>query len=429
MAPVAWASSIGLTVAAAQSWEAFVPPPHHAELGATLTNSAPGVRGGPTLAQSWTATLLQKSPMGDGHGKMFYDVARQRWRMKYCTAQTIFHPDGKMCLDELSNNAAVGSNKMNMSVGQGDDAICKVFPYPYYDILMSPVLANATLTGEKKTVDGVTCEVWHASASYPGSTMTISSCIASDGVPREHNVSTGMAYKAAATQNYVFSQVILGKPDDALFEPYEVCVKDYPKPACANSTVEKFDVYRTRSAKEPNSLSNRNVGDALGDMAFFCGLGGMDETQVITRWAVEASTAWGQYAYCLYSQGKNICMGNTGKQIGRQSAEGLGEGPVQGQCSPNNDTGSWFSFPEEGQCAPGAKVGDDGCTWRATPLRTVSAACVLHGRGLQQACEQERGHAPLLRSAAIFEAALASADPAKGGCPDVEDYGLNSLVV
>eukprot|EP00929_Paragymnodinium_shiwhaense_P059797 TRINITY_DN29923_c0_g1_i1.p1 TRINITY_DN29923_c0_g1~~TRINITY_DN29923_c0_g1_i1.p1 ORF type:complete len:457 (+),score=66.32 TRINITY_DN29923_c0_g1_i1:92-1372(+) len=426
MAPGMFASTLALTFAAAEALDPLIMLPLGVNMPLGSFLSTP-VDGGPALAQSWSADVIQKNHLGDAHGNIFYDVARRRWRMRFCMSQTIFYPDGEACFDQLMKD--IPGNKFNLSVGTGDDQICKEIPGAYYDVLQAPALANARLTGEKKVVDGVPCDVWFGSLNVPGKSFNVSSCVAADGVPREHNISSGLAYKAAASQVWVLSNVSLGEPAEGSFAPFQVCSNDYPKPPCASSEIAEIDVYRTRSKAEPNVLSNRNVGDALGDMGFFCGAGGMDETQVVTRWEVQANASWGQYAYCLYAGGKNKCLGNTGKQVGRESSEGLGRGAVQGQCTPNEDVGSWFSFPAEGECAPGAPVGHNGCTWSAVPVRTVSSACILNDRGLKKVCEEEYGHAPLLRSAAIFRAALASADPAEGGCPDVEDESFNLVVV
>jgi len=244
--------------------------------------------------------------------------------------------------------------------------------------------------------------------------------VASDGVPRQLNVTTGMAYKAASTQNYTFSNPRIGPLGDEEFAESDVCAHRYPLPPCAGAEEVSLTMYRVHSRAEPRSLANRNSGDALGDMAFFCDLAGLDATSLVTKWSVRANSSWGQYGYCLFSGGKNVCYGNTGKHVGRQSALGLGKGAVQGQCSVNDDVGNWLAFPGEGECADGASVGTGGCTWSATAVRTVSAGCIIKDRGLAASCAQDRGHAPMTKSSAIFEAALETADPAKGGCPDAE---------
>merc|ERR1711957_975742 len=92
-----------------------------------------------------------------------------------------------------------------------------------------------------------------------------------------------------------------------------------------------------------------------------------------------------------------------GDHVGRESAMGLGKGALQGQCSPNEDVGNWYSIPAAGECAPGDSIGTKGCTWGpAKRLRTIAASCLVD-RGLLDSCQTEVGHAPFLRSEGIFE--------------------------
>lgn len=377
---------------------------------------------GPFVAPSWVAdveTSSSSSTLSVGKGTYTYDKARQRWRSKTCMNITMFHDAGDMmCVDELAVNLT-GETLLNdnITTGQAPNSVCKAFPTPYHDYLALLALGNHTGSG---TVRGEHCEVWSAVLQATGYSLSVRACVGSDGVPRQLNVSTGLAYKALSEQRYAFSNPRVGPVSDAAFIGSDVCANHYPMDPCPAGEEVSLTMYRTHSPAEPASLANRNTGGALGDMAFFCNLGGMDETQVVTKWAVQANSSWGQYGFCLFAGGKNICYGSTGKHVGRQSALGLGEGGVQGQCSANDDVGSWYSFPAEGECQDGAPLGTRGCTWKATPVRSVSARCILRDRGLAESCNRERGHAPMAQSAAIFAAALDSADLDKGGCPDVE---------
>jgi len=371
--------------------------------------------GGVQLAPAWSAHAevgYSSDGLGKKIGTYWRDTFKSAWRIKACALQTLFHPTDHTCTDELSKNSS-GYDNLNMTVGVGDDSVCKAFPTSYYDLFAA--LKYATRTGSAR-VGGVSCSVW----ALETPTYNVSACVASDGVPRQFNLSTGLAYKAASAQFYTFSNVTVGQPSDSVFAPSDACANKYPMPPCPNLAVQPLDLYRVRSSGEPNVLANRNLGDALGDMAFFCDLAGVDPSQVVTHWSVQANSSWGQYGYCLYQGGKNICYGSTGNRVGRESALGI-EGAVQGQCSPNHQVGSWYSIPAEGECAEGAAVGSDGCTWSAHSVRSVSAACILNERGLKASCAAERGHAPMLKSAAIFKAALASSDPARGGCKDIEE--------
>jgi hypothetical protein len=44
--------------------------------------------------------------------------------------------------------------------------------------------------------------------------------------------------------------------------------------------------------------------------------------------------------------------------------------------------GSWYSMPPGGHCAPGARIGDDGCTYRPSPLSHSVSVGNLHNRGV-----------------------------------------------
>mmetsp|Transcript_50039 Transcript_50039/g.126119 ORF Transcript_50039/g.126119 Transcript_50039/m.126119 type:complete len:436 (-) Transcript_50039:265-1572(-) len=377
--------------------------------------------GGPFVAPSWVADIVQEygdGSLGSGKGTYAYDAAGQRWLIKTCAKNTIFHTAGdKLCMAQLGANLT-GRTLLNMNttVGEGSNSVCKAFPGPYYDMI-AIFAAYAQHRGSGR-VGGEPCEIW--SLGMPSAGFSVSACMGSDGVPRQMNVTTGVAYKAAGSQNYTFSNPRIGPLGDEVFANSEACAHRFPMPPCPSGEEVSLTLYRTHSSREPRTLENRNLGGAMGDMAFFCDIGGIDETQLVTKWAVRANSSWGQYGYCLFANGTNVCYGNTDKHVGRESALGLGEGAVQGQCSANHDVGSWYAFPAEGHCPDGASIGTGGCTWIATPIRTVSAGCILKDRGLAEACSRDRGHAPMTNSTSIFEAALDSADPSKGGCPDAE---------
>mmetsp|Transcript_64390 Transcript_64390/g.181574 ORF Transcript_64390/g.181574 Transcript_64390/m.181574 type:complete len:434 (-) Transcript_64390:385-1686(-) len=382
---------------------------------------------GPRIAPAWTANVTQlfgASSLGYQVGSYAYDQAGRRWRATMCSNNTIFHASGDtLCFDQLSVDLHRASPfGSNMTAGAGDGAICRTLPFAFYD--QFALLALGTKTGSS-SVAGVPCDLWYAAVTAQGQNMTASACVSADGVPREFNMTTGLAWKAGSEIKYAFSNPRIGVVSEDAFAPSEACASKYPMPACEGGK-EALTLYRVHSKIDALTLANRNVGDALGDMAFFCDLSGMDATQLVTKWAVEVDSAWGQYALCIFQGGKNVCYGHTGKHVGRESALGLGKGAAQGQCSANEEIGNWFSFPDVGECVPGAAVGTNGCTWRATPVRSVLAGCIIKDMGLQAMCALERGHAPMLKSAAIFAAALETSDPAKGGCPDASASGPGS---
>ncbi|CAE8654233.1 unnamed protein product [Polarella glacialis] len=353
------------------------------------------------------------------HGFYFHDRPHLRNRQILTMAIGLFRP-GDVAYYDLLNSGSWH----NVTVGQASDAVCRPTREPHYFDLMSG-LDTGTHMGSS-VVEGTACEVW--TASLPDGTRT-TACIAEDGVPRELNSTTNMlighitaAFKGITSMR--LKNVRVGALGEDTFAQTTACASNYPTPPCSDpgsSQVTTLDLYRIRSAKEPDEIQNRNTGDALGDMAFLCltEAGKMYRGSVITHWRLTANTSWGQYAYCAYIGGKNVCEGGTDRLMGRESGLGLGSGPLQGQCSENTDCGSWFSLPAAGQCRPGETVGTSGCTWGgAVALRSIAASCLFEQRRLAASCEREQGHAPFAKSAAILEAALASSDPDKGGCPD-----------
>ena len=68
-------------------------------------------------------------------------------------------------------------------------------------------------------------------------------------------------------------------------------------------------------------------------------------------------------------------------------------------------------------------AGARGCGFaEPVAMKTVRASCLFLDRGLLEACREDFGHAPFATSRRIFQAAFASDDPARGGCPRVEPW-------
>jgi len=383
------------------------------------------------LADQWfadftTSTVGNSFPGSASVGRYTYDKRNQRFRTRTEMTSSFFRSNDVAVYDSVTTNTT-GLN-VNTTVGTGDDAVCKAMSEPYADPFAW--LASARRNGSS-IVGGDACDLWVGSGSmssfvFKMPSVNMSICIAKDGSPREWNVSLVVPIGGSGqtlTQTYVFSNVTVGHITDDFFKNSNACASNYPTQACPSAGVETLNLYRIHTSTEPNDLANRNLGDALGDMAFMCEVSqqGALASNVVTWWQVDTSTDYGQYAYCLFNlHHRNECFGGTANKVGRESAQGAGMGHLQGQCSANDDVGSWYSFPAAGQCAAGQPVGTDGCTWgRARPVRTVNASCILHERGLQQACAEERSHAPFRRSTEIFRRSLASSDPSEGGCPDI----------
>lgn len=389
------------------------------------------------LADQWSAHVTSRNGFASkssSPGIYYYDRRNERVRTSTEMDLGFFHVGRATTFDSLSKNTT-GLNS-NTTVGRGDDAVCKASTVPYSDPFAW--LIDAQRNGSS-VVDGEPCEIWVGFGGFsmaifqlPAANMSL--CITKLGAPREWNISAtipigGMSNVFSVT--YHFFNVEVGHLPETAFDNSDACATNYPTSACPSTEIETLNLYRIHSLEEPDDLGNRNLGDALGDMAFMCETSqqGALQSNVVTWWQVDSSTSYGQYAYCLFNlHHRNECFGGTTNKVGRESAQGAGLGHLQGQCSSNNDVGSWYSFPTAGECAAGTPVGTNDCTWgNARRLRTVNASCILHERGLQQACAKEVGHAPFTVSTEIFVRALASDDPSKGGCPDVG--GFQTLLV
>ena len=106
------------------------------------------------------------------------------------------------------------------------------------------------------------------------------------------------------------------------------------------------------------------------------------------------------------------------------------EVPLSGQCTPNSDSGSWFSHTLGGKCAEGQRPAPGVCSWRAIErVKTIDLKCLVDDAGMRASCmaDIKAGGVPPVpfskwiynTSLAVFEGAFASQDPSKGGCPAV----------
>mmetsp|Transcript_76215 Transcript_76215/g.210305 ORF Transcript_76215/g.210305 Transcript_76215/m.210305 type:complete len:394 (-) Transcript_76215:139-1320(-) len=318
---------------------------------------------------------------------------------------------------DILKQDALALTAPDVTYGDTGDDVCAPSSWPAVNV--SDVFVQAvTMTGLRwksagsVVVEGTRCRLWRV-AGQPWWSV----CVAADGSPRRFS---------SGWLTCQVSDVRVGPIPDAVFAPSKAC-QTYPAQPCPNASIVNLTLYRLHDGSEPLAIENRDLGDALGAPTIVCEWPKSGD-EYVTAWAVQASAAWGQYGRCHFN-GTNFCDAQTGKQVGRQSPQGLAGVPLQGQCSGNGDRGSWYSFPAEGQCRRGEPLGSRGCTWIARPLRTVHASCLVR-RGLMRACKREVGHGfHMPRSAAVIERALATGDRSRGGCPDASPGGQASSVL
>ena len=121
----------------------------------------------------------------------------------------------------------------------------------------------------------------------------------------------------------------------------------------------------------------------------------------------------------------SACIGANNKLVGHEAAQGLGA-PMAGQCEVNPLTGEWWSLPAAGRCSNTSLPGENGCTWRATRVKTIDSKCLFTERGFADLCRQE-ARAPFAKASAAFRAAFLSSDPTNGGCPALPGPGVASM--
>mmetsp|Transcript_140720 Transcript_140720/g.199420 ORF Transcript_140720/g.199420 Transcript_140720/m.199420 type:complete len:270 (-) Transcript_140720:12-821(-) len=182
-----------------------------------------------------------------------------------------------------------------------------------------------------------------------------------------------------------------------------------PAPLCPPQTPPSalLDLYFFHPVPQqgvPLAFANHDMADALGDALFACAdrfsLQKFDD-KLLTHVSIEVDTRYGGYASCSDTDpgtceigaklpgsvdiiSNNISVGRHVATFWHICGDQLN---VTGQCTPNVETGSWFSFPQQGQCPGGVPVGTRNCTWSVqTVHRTVETSC-LFARGLNASCD------------------------------------------
>ena len=145
----------------------------------------------------------------------------------------------------------------------------------------------------------------------------------------------------------------------------------------------------------------------------------------MTSVTISADSRWGGYASCTDTSpavcqpgarlgGSGIDRTSNNRSVGRHMAQfwGVcGTAPNRsGQCEPNLQTGSWYSFLKGGRCQNGAKVGHMGCTWSLVNIhRTIRTQCAVE-RGLMSSCSDRvnvsGGGCSYAATAALLQEAL-----------------------
>lgn len=363
----------------------------------------------PGLAPVWSAHL---TCFGGWFSSTWYvDLAREagpRFRQIDVT-QSITFGNTSAFIQDTNGVVKSGVSDANVTYyGGGPDAVCAphsqaalpiVNPFP---AALSDQSVHWGFNGTT-VVQGTPCKLWYSTG---GDVV----CVDDLGAPLAIVIGGGVLCN--------ISNVSLGPIGDEYFRPNQECER-YPVAPCPEEGVANITVFRLHSSGEPLALDNRDFADAAAAPTIACDWPtSKQEGTHMSMWLVAVNTSFGQYGRCHFN-GTNYCDASTGIQVGREAPQGVGPSPLQGQCSANLASGSWYSFPAEGGCSSPEAVGGAGCTWSGRRLRTIDAACIVSKAEFQKACRSELGRGFVYReSARIIQAAFASDDPEKGGCPD-----------
>jgi hypothetical protein len=382
------------------------------------------------LAKSWSAVFS----MPDYHnasGLFFYGQQGQQSRIKLTVSK--FGRQPQQNIDILSFGSGVSTRDITMGEGT-DSAVCvRLGQAPGADLFDGLLSNGKRRIAAAPNADRSLCEMWDFTSS--NGSIRSSVCLGDDGLPMQLNttanvifgIPTGTVPKVSSESPWSceggegcgwtsirFTHAKTELPSDA-FASSGVCSSSSQPTPCAHDRTIMLHLYRVHGPEEPTVLVNRDAGDALGELGWLCSDNASAfKSKLVTYFEVLANSSWGQYSPCMFDGQKNVCvLEGAGGTVGRQGAWAQG-GVHGGQCSPNGEVGSWYSFPAEGECKPGASIGSDGCTWgNSGSVRTVSAKCILEDRGLASACSSPS------QAEAVLRSALSSSDLSQGGCPDV----------
>jgi len=406
--------------------------------GLALQIDAPealSARGPLPVAPQWSAAItydyavMGSSNMSGGVGSFLYDSLQQRHRFTLRNPYPIFHVGDELVQDQICiNNSAGGLCNTTIGLAGQEGSCVPSAAAEYQDTFwwLQFAVHNGT-----KTMSGESCDIYafEGTGALPllghGLHLRLETCLRRDGAPLEL-IEQIVGSKFKFYYPFQFHNVTLGAPDSSVFKATEAC-EHSPTAACAEGGVDFIKVWRIWAPPEPLSLANKNAGDVMGDLSFICAEASAEgySGKLVTEWSIQVNTHWGAYSLCNYNGSANVCSGGPQSHllVGRRGAQVAGRGPGAGQCAANSDIGSQFSFPAEAACDDGVapSLAPGSCAWgMATPVRTVAASCIMQDRGLIEACKRDYGHAPFQEASAVFRKSFLSADPAQGGCPDVD---------
>jgi hypothetical protein len=264
-------------------------------------------------------------------------------------------------------------------------------------------------------VGGKSCDLW----SIVEPNVTLAMAFDNNGVPVL--IETDSFGKSEFGPEYLWqntTQVLttFSAPSEPfpswLFATADSCF-DPDSRVCSGGTVTNLTVYRFHEPSFKGLLANQDAGDLVGDVFFVCTESVLTpEYKWLSQFELSVNNSWSQYAAC--NGNPPHCEAGSVRLVGREAALALNP-DYGGQCSSNDDIGSWFSLPAQAECPGSVPVGPH-CSWRElNRVKTINATCLI-GHGFFDACNRD-GDAPFLQAQLVFSRAFASEDVSQGGCP------------
>lgn len=329
--------------------------------------STPLVLAANLLAPKWSGSYIGYSHMGPGEIDFYYDLPNSRMVMNQhfpFAMMDWFWAFGDDASNYTSNLTMNYSHCVPHRRSWNHTRTVYGFGW----------LEQATWI-ENTTVMGKNCTSYAANST---NRFSWAACIDDYGVPLQFSMEADPREVGASMSGYLsFSLTLarsLGPAEEEAFEPSYAC-SHWPLPLCEYQGLRNFKVYRDTSVVT-DTPAGQNVGDLRGQTMTAC----MYSSPYIAEYEVVVNSSYGQYALCNYISNDdrgNVCVGG-GDAVGRAPWLHICHGKeLCGQCTNNSETGSWFSFPKEGECKSGTHVGTDGCTWQGRLTKIVDYHCAL----------------------------------------------------
>ena len=309
----------------------------------------------------------------------------------------------------VTNDTNVAYQNESFIVTGGSHPICRQVPFfglqrfqDYFAWAVDPLISEYA---GQHVVDGKVCALWRLK------NKSMSLC-ADGNIPVELNISGVVPMGSGGSEkkfntSYRFGPLKLGREvPEFLFQVPAVCRS--LAPSCENArgqdpVVLNAYVFHPGLSAADYNIEDQNVADLAGDALFICQdcLGNQSSVgdhnySLISRYTLEVSPAYGQYAMCNgYPDTKPpgpLCIGGDLRLVGKMAPFMAGDG--EHRCSAGSPTGFWYHLPKAGRCSGESRPTKDawakGCTWSVLKrVKTIRQKCLVKERDFLKYCKAD----------------------------------------